>query len=214
MKKDFVSLAEARPDLAKEWNYEKNGDLKPEDVSCWLRKKVWWVQYDKSPINGKLMKLEWSASVDARMFGSNNPIKCGKKVLSGYNDLASASPKLSKEWNYERNGNLKPDMVTYGSGKKVWWVQYDKNPITNEIMKLEWEATVVDRFNGSGNPIKTGQKVLKGYNDLAFLNPDLAKEWNYEKNGDLKPEDVNCGSGKKCGGNYRMMFQMIIRLNI
>ena len=32
MKKDFVSLAEARPDLAKEWNYEKNGDLKPEDV--------------------------------------------------------------------------------------------------------------------------------------------------------------------------------------
>lgn len=23
MKKDFVSLAEARPDLAKEWNYEK-----------------------------------------------------------------------------------------------------------------------------------------------------------------------------------------------
>ena len=143
------------------------------------------------------MKLEWSASVDARMFGSNNPIKCGKKVLSGYNDLASASPKLSKEWNYERNGNLKPDMVTYGSGKKVWWVQYDKNPITNEIMKLEWEATVVDRFNGSGNPIKTGQKVLKGYNDLAFLNPDLAKEWNYEKNGNLKPEDVNCGSGKK-----------------
>ena len=197
MKKDFVSLAEARPDLAKEWNYEKNGDLRPEDVSCWLRKKVWWVKYDKSPINGKLMKLEWSASVDARMFGSNNPIKCGKKVLSGYNDLASASPKLSKEWNYERNGNLKPDMVTYGSGKKVWWVQYDKNPITNEIMKLEWEATVVDRFNGSGNPIKTGQKVLKGYNDLAFLNPDLAKEWNYEKNGNLKPEDVNCGSGKK-----------------
>ena len=26
MKKDFVSLAEARPDLAKEWNYEKNGE--------------------------------------------------------------------------------------------------------------------------------------------------------------------------------------------
>ena len=197
MKKNFVSLAEARPDLAKEWNYEKNGDLKPEDVSCWLRKKVWWVQYDKSPINGKLMKLEWSASIDARMQGSNNPIKCGQKVLSGYNDLASASPKLSKEWNYERNGNLKPDMVTYGSGKKVWWVQYDKNPITNEIMKLEWEATVVDRFNGTGNPIKTGQKVLKGYNDLAFLRPDLAKEWNYERNGNLKPNMITCGCRKK-----------------
>lgn len=34
IKRKFVSLAEARPDLAKEWNYEKNGDLRPEDVSC------------------------------------------------------------------------------------------------------------------------------------------------------------------------------------
>lgn len=40
MKKDFVSLAEARPDLAKEWNYEKNGDLRPEDVSCGSNKTV------------------------------------------------------------------------------------------------------------------------------------------------------------------------------
>ena len=26
--KKFVSLAEKRPDLAKEWNYEKNGNLR------------------------------------------------------------------------------------------------------------------------------------------------------------------------------------------
>lgn len=42
MKKDFVSLAEARPDLAKEWNYEKNGDLKPKDVSY-----VAYISYSK-----------------------------------------------------------------------------------------------------------------------------------------------------------------------
>ena len=34
IKRKFVSLAEARPDLAKEWNYEKNGDLRPEDVEA------------------------------------------------------------------------------------------------------------------------------------------------------------------------------------
>ena len=46
-KRKFISLAEARPDLAKEWNYEKNGDLKPEDVSCGSNKKVWWkLPYD------------------------------------------------------------------------------------------------------------------------------------------------------------------------
>ena len=39
IKRKFVSLAEARPDLAKEWNYEKNGDLRPEDVSCGSNKR-------------------------------------------------------------------------------------------------------------------------------------------------------------------------------
>lgn len=39
--KKFVSLAEKRPDLAKEWNYEKNGNLRPEDVTVNSHKKVW-----------------------------------------------------------------------------------------------------------------------------------------------------------------------------
>ena len=38
-KRKFISLAEARPDLAKEWNYEKNGDLRPEDMSYGSKKK-------------------------------------------------------------------------------------------------------------------------------------------------------------------------------
>ena len=39
--------------------------------------------------------------------------------------------------------------------------------------------------------------MLKGYNDLETLNPTLAKEWNYEKNSGLKPEDVMPNSSKK-----------------
>ena len=197
MKKDFVSLAEARPDLAKEWNYEKNGDLRPEDVSCGSGKKVWWVQYDKSPISGEMMKLEWEAPVYIRAKGIDNPFKAGKLVFIGYNDLKSGYPALANEWDYERNQGLKPDMVTYGSNKKVWWIQYDKSPVTGKIMKLEWKASIASRVAGSGNPIKSGQQVLKNYNDLASLRPDLAAEWNYERNGDLKPDMVSCGSGKK-----------------
>lgn len=68
MKKDFVSLAEARPDLAKEWNYEKNGDLRPEDVSCGSNKKVWWKlpydvpdDYPVEHLRGKYFDFEWMA---------------------------------------------------------------------------------------------------------------------------------------------------------
>ncbi|MBQ9756227.1 MAG: zinc-ribbon domain-containing protein, partial [Clostridia bacterium] len=36
-----------------------------------------------------------------------------------------------------------------------------------------------------------------GYNDLSTLNPVLAKEWNHERNGVLKPENVLPNSDKK-----------------
>lgn len=34
-------------------------------------------------------------------------------------------------------------------------------------------------------------KLQVGINDLATVNPELAKDWDYEKNGDLKPTDVS-----------------------
>jgi len=198
IKRKFVSLAEARPDLAKEWNYEKNGDLRPEDVSCGSNKKVWWIQYDKSPITGKIMKLEWNTKIIHRYNGAGNPIKSGHQALKNYNDLASVRPDLASEWSYERNGDLTPDMVTCGSGKKVWWITYKQSPISNKMMKLEWETTVAHRVNGTGEcPYLVNKKALKGFNDLQSLRPDLASEWNYERNGDLKPDMVVCGSAKK-----------------
>ena len=198
MKKDFVSLAEARPDLAKEGNYEKNGDLKPEDVSCGSKRKVWWVQYDKSPVTGEVIALEWKASIVGRAKRNyGNPIKSGYQVLKGYNDLATLRPDIASEWNYERNGNLKPDMVTCGSQRKVWWVQYKINDINNKIIKLEWEAVIATRIKGCQNPFDAGQCVLKGYNDLATLRPDIASEWNYKRNGNLRPDMVTCGANKK-----------------
>ena len=195
-KKDFVSLAEARPDLAAEWNYEKNENLRPEDVAANSHKKVWWLQYDVNPVTKKLVKLEWQASIGGRVCGCGNPFKSGKKVLKGYNDLATLRPDLASEWNYERNIGLTPDMVTCGCGKKVWWIQYDKSPVDDKIIRLEWEDTIFHRVEGRGNPIKSGRKVVERYNDLKTLRPDLAKEWNYEKNGDLKPDMVTCGSKK------------------
>ena len=40
-------------------------------------------------------------------------------------------------------------------------------------------------------------KVLKGYNDLATLNPTLIEEWNYNKNIDILPTEVSAHSGRK-----------------
>lgn len=40
---------------------------------------------------------------------------------------------------------------------------------------------------------------MKKENNLLTVNPQLAKEWDYEANGELKPIDVTAGSNKKVG---------------
>ena len=37
------------------------------------------------------------------------------------NSLAKKRPDVAIKWNYEKNGNLNPEMFSYGSGQVVWW---------------------------------------------------------------------------------------------
>ena len=166
--------------IMKYWNYEKNEKLEPTMVSYGSEKEIWW-KCDKGH--------EWKSKVYIIAKGSICPYCSGKKVLEGYNDLATLNPALAKEWNYEKNGDLKPTMVTLKNNQKVWW-KCDKGH--------EWETLIRNRASLNRNcPYCSNQKILEGYNDLATLNPTLAKEWNYEKNGDLKPTMVGVGGNKK-----------------
>ena len=80
-----------------------------------------------------------------------------------------------------------PMDVLPNSNKKVWW-KCSKGH--------EWQSTVANRNNGNGCPYCLGRYAVKGENDLQTVNPALVKEWNYEKNDDLKPEEFTANSNK------------------
>ncbi|MBR4117488.1 MAG: zinc-ribbon domain-containing protein, partial [Methanocorpusculum sp.] len=143
-------------------------------------KKVWW----KCSICG----YEWKSIVCDRNSDTGCPACSGKVTVSGINDLATTNPNLVKEWHPTKNGSITPYNVTKCSNKKVWWT-CDKGH--------EWEAKISRRTSGDNCPYCSSRKVLKGYNDLATLNPELAKEWHPTKNGDFKPSDITSGSDKK-----------------
>ena len=44
------SLAVTHPELTVQWDYEKNGNLTPENVTAGSSKKVWWVKNGKSEL--------------------------------------------------------------------------------------------------------------------------------------------------------------------
>ena len=112
----------------------------------------------------------WTGRVaDRARKGRGCPV-CSKHVLwRGHNDLESCNPHLARQWDYDKNSIL-PSDVTQKSSKLVWW----KCPECNG----SWRATVTNRANGTGCPYCSGKKVLKGFNDLQTLDPNLASEWH------------------------------------
>ena len=132
--KGYNDLSTTRPDLFKEWNWQRNKEISPYDVSSGSNKKVWWT-----------CKLghEWESTINCRSSGTGCPYCSGQKVLVGFNDLCTTHPQIAKEWNYKKNTNSLPTMFTAGSGKKAWWTcEYGH----------EWYTYIYSRTAGSGCP--------------------------------------------------------------
>lgn len=181
----FNDLASKFPDIAKEWNYEKNNKLKPDEVTSHSNKKVWW-KCDK----GHDFQMKISDRTSKR--NRNCPYCANRRVLKGFNDLSSVCPEVAKEWHPTKNGKIKPDQILSSNSKKYWW-KCDKGH--------EYQAVLNNRVsNGkrkNGCPYCAGRKVLKGFNDIATVRPEIVEEWDVEKNGGVLPSQVLAGTHSK-----------------
>lgn len=187
-KQSLYNYCQENPDkayLLDEWDYEENEKLgfTPKTIGSSSGKKVSW-------ICSKDKRHKWTATLNHRISGRNCPYCSSRKLFIGENDLASQRPDLAKEWHPIKNGKLTPDKVFKSSNKEVWW-QCSKNP------KHIWKATVNHRYSGYECPYCSNQKILIGDNDLATTHPELEKEWDYEKNYPITPQEVTSGSDKK-----------------
>lgn len=165
------------PLIASEWDYERNSSLLPEQVTCGSDRRVWW-KCDKGH--------SYLTSIANRVSGKGCSICAGKVVLSGYNDVASQSPHLLPEWDYEKN-ILSPEAVANGSDKKFWW-KCNKGH--------SYECSINNRRAGQGCPYCSGKKVLVGFNDIQTTHPHIVAEWNNQKNA-YSPNQITSGSHKR-----------------
>ena len=129
------------PEIAAQWHPTKNGNLTPGNCSPSSNRRVWW----RCPLGH-----EYQAVVGARTVnGSDCPYCAGKKVLVGFNDLASQEPAVAAGWHPTLNGTLTPQNVTTGSRRKVWWLCPEGHV---------WKAVVYSRARAQ----KTGCPVCAG----------------------------------------------------
>ena len=176
----FNDLASTHPALSAQWDREKNFDLTLQMVTAGNSRKVWW-RCEKGH--------SWQATIASRTSGCGCPVCANRKILPGFNDLATTHPALAAEWHPTKNGNLTPSQVVSGSHQTVWW---------RCSLGHEWRAEIVDRTRGTnGCPYCGNKKVLAGFNDLASIEPEIAAEWHPTLNGAFTPEMVTAGSNRK-----------------
>ena len=103
-------------------------------------------------------------------------------------NLNPETHEFLSEWDYEKNKEFRPEIFTAASNKKVWW---------KCRLGHSWSAMITNRSKGQHCPYCIGRRVLKGFNDLVTTHPEIANEWDYEKNKPLRPEQFTIGSHKK-----------------
>ena len=189
------------PKVFSEWDTEANTHISLDEVGHSSRVKAWWIC---------ARGHKWEAEINSRTNGERGcPYCAGKKAFAGYNDLATVNPEVLKRWNYEKNTDISPTEVTEFSKKLVWWKCEKGHSWQQEVRVVTLSTT-----SSEGCPYCCNLKVLKGYNDLLFLNPEVAKEWCYELN-ELKPDEVSVGTHKsvwwKCELGHTWQAPVYIR---
>lgn len=97
------------PELSKEWS-GKNVKNCNEYVSCSMRCVFW---------KCSKCKCDWKARIQDRVQKKSGCPYCAGKKANEFNSLLSVMPEVAKEWSGKNK--LKPEEITYGSKKKIWW---------------------------------------------------------------------------------------------
>lgn len=137
-------LASQYPQLAAQWDRKKNGKLRPETVTPKSNRRVWW----------RCEKRHSFCSVIAHRVKDQSgcPYCAGRKVLAGFNDLATKEPVIASQWHPTLNGELTPQQVTSGSRRRAWWLCENSHA---------WSAVICSRTGKQrcGCPVCAGRPL-------------------------------------------------------
>lgn len=132
------SITQTHPEIARQWHPSLNNNLTPENVVSGSDKKVWW-QCSIQPNH------VWKTTVNERTgLNKTGCPYCSGRAVEDSTSLQYKYPEIAAEWHFIRNNKLKPNHVSPGSNKKVWWqCKFNVDHI--------WEAVVYNRTKPNGS---------------------------------------------------------------
>lgn len=174
------SLLEAYPEIAKEWDAERNS-MAASAVGVGSRTSYWW----RCP-SGHPYQITVATRIRTKGCRKCNAAWRRERVRIGRlrtgRSLADVQPNLVAEWHPEKNGKVTPQTISFASKRQVWWRCSGGH---------EWQATPGARNRGTGCPecwasergeIVRAARFKKSGRSFAEAHPLLLTEWDWERN--------------------------------
>ena len=190
-----ANLAAQYPEIAKQWHPTKNGTLRPESVSAFSNKKVWW-QCPKDPSH------IWDAVISTRhKAGCRHCYRESKYLEWVVDDTGKKREKLLKD-----DATLFAELVATDEERSRLGEIY-----VGDTRTLSWKCS---KCNGIwSNQLRKGAMERQGctycsnqttneLNSLAAVHAEIASQWDWEKNNTNPklaggPGTVNPGSHER-----------------
>lgn len=100
-------------------------------------------------------------TVRHKLRGQGCPVAAGVQIMLGINDLATTHPDIAAQL----VDQSRTSALSKGSTSMETWRCTEGH---------QWDAAPYTRVSGNGCPVCANKKVIKGVNDLATTNPDVA----------------------------------------
>lgn len=107
----FNDLQTIYPDIASEWDYDKN-EGSPSDYTYGSGYKAWWICKDCGE--------SYQSPINVHIKGHKCPYCTGVKVLVGKTDLQTLFPDIAKE--YAKDNDIPVNEISAQTHKKVKWI--------------------------------------------------------------------------------------------
>ncbi|GAA4155989.1 zinc-ribbon domain-containing protein [Leifsonia shinshuensis] len=181
-----TSLAMRAPNVAADWDWDRNPELNPDTVGLGAVLVHWKCRSG----HGR------SQTVSQRV--RRGCVECKRRPDFESLSFTAHNPVASAQFRPELNDGKTLDGVRAFSTQVFTW--------QCELGHL-WSVACSSRSKGNGCPICRNRVLLVGFNDLQSREPSVAKDWDYERNNGLTPKDVIYCSSKlrhwRCSRGHR-----------
>ena len=190
------TLARKAPEVALFWDAKKNHSMSPDQVTVSSGMRAHW--------KCSTCLHKWQATVSVKVRRKTGCPKCAKahqgRAADGtrqkHPTFARANHALLEQWDHDRNresGNF-PDNTTLQSSKLIWW-QCQECP-KGKVHSWQAKASMrTSQKRPTGCPCCAGRQLCE-CNSLKTVCPDIAADFDVEKNGVSAAEVTSAASTK------------------